>query len=158
MPRGIRAEGAADDEDANDLFGPDGEGIEEEAQEARPAARAARMQSQPTAEELAQHEALHEPYRSWCPLCVAGRAVSDRHTWQAPPDGAVSTIGIDYGYIMPRHVDGALVNEDQCTPFVMGKDNRHLWFYSVPVPSNGVQSRGLWSRRPQLWHGAELQG
>ena len=83
-PAGGEAGGAEDE----DIFGgeSDDEAIEEEAQEARPAARAARKPSQPTAEELAQHEALHEPYRSWCPVCVAGRAVSDRHTWQAPPD------------------------------------------------------------------------
>ena len=41
----------------------------------------------PPEKERVEHLPLHEPYRSWCATCVAGRAVSDRHIWQPPPEG-----------------------------------------------------------------------
>ena len=40
--------------------------------------------SSPIRKERLDHLPLHEPYRSWCATCVAGRAVSDRHIWQPP--------------------------------------------------------------------------
>ena len=41
----------------------------------------------PSEKERLEHLPLHEPYRSWCATCVAGRAVSDRHSWQPPRRG-----------------------------------------------------------------------
>ena len=63
-----------------------GEEIEEEAAEI-PAVRPQAVPAGPSEKERLEHLPLHEPYRSWCATCVAGRAVSDRHIWQPPRRG-----------------------------------------------------------------------
>ena len=49
--------------------------------------KAARMPDQLIAKELDEHELTHTPYRDWCPFCVKGRGVSDRHAGQRHADG-----------------------------------------------------------------------
>ena len=71
-----------------------GEEIEEEAAEI-PAVRPQAVPAGPSEKERLEHLPLHEPYRSWCATCVAGRAVSDRHIWQPPPEGALAIVGLD---------------------------------------------------------------
>ena len=78
-----------------------GEEIEEEAAEI-PAVRPQAVPAGPSEKERLEHLPLHEPYRLWCATCVAGRAVSDRHIWQPPPEGALAIVGLDYGYLAPR--------------------------------------------------------
>ena len=80
-----------------------------------------------------EHLPLHEPYRSWCATCVAGRAVSDRHIFQPPLEGALAIVGLDCGYLAPR-----CEPEERCTPIFFGKDSRHKWFYAIPMPSKGI--------------------
>ncbi len=109
-----------------------GDEIEEEAAET-PAVRPQAVPTGPSEKERLEHLPLHEPYRSWCATCVAGRAVSDRHIWQPPPEGALAIVGLDYGYLAPRGEP-----EERCTPILFGKDSRHKWFYAIPMPSKGV--------------------
>eukprot|EP00973_Karenia_brevis_P003268 449498-Karenia_brevis.AAC.1 len=42
-----------------------------------------RSPEQPTRDEVEQHNSHHEPYRSWCPACVAGRGQSFAHSMVA---------------------------------------------------------------------------
>ena len=109
-----------------------GEELEEEAAEI-PAVRPQAVLAGPSEKERLEHLPLHEPYRSWCATCVAGRAVSDRHIWQPLPEGALAIVGLDYGYLAPRGEP-----EERCTPILFGKDSRHKWFYAIPMPSKGV--------------------
>ena len=109
-----------------------GEEIEEEAAEI-PAVRPQAVPAGPSEKERLEHLPLHEPYRSWCATCVAGRAVSDRHIWQPPPEGALAIVGLDYGYLAPRGEP-----EERCTPILFGKDSRHKWFYAIPMPNKGI--------------------
>ena len=109
-----------------------GEEIEEEAAEI-PAVRPQAVPAGPSEKERLEHLPLHEPYRSWCATCVAGRAVSDRHIWQPHPEGALAIVGLDYGYLAPRGEP-----EERCTPILFGKDSRHKWFYAIPMPSKGI--------------------
>ena len=109
-----------------------GEEIDEEAAEI-PAVRPQAVPAGPSENERLEHLPLHEPYRSWCATCVAGRAVSDRHIWQPPPEGALAIVGLDYGYLAPRGEP-----EERCTPILFGKDSRHKWFYAIPMPSKGI--------------------
>ena len=106
--------------------------FEEEAAEI-PAVRPQAVPAAPSEEERLEHLPLHEPYRSWCATCVAGRAVSDRHIWQPHPEGASAIVGLDYGYLAPRGEP-----EERCTPILFGKDSRHKWFYAIPMPSKGI--------------------
>ena len=41
--------------------------------------RPAKIPERPSEEELRRHNLTHLPYASWCPHCVAGRGVDDKH-------------------------------------------------------------------------------
>ena len=41
--------------------------------------RRTRNPADPTADERARHDATHLPFRAWCPVCVAARAIEDPH-------------------------------------------------------------------------------
>ena len=69
----VRAGGAA----ASEHDGEDVRDLEQQARE-RPVLR--KRTEQPTAAEVQEHEISgHEPYRSWCRACVAGRGRADAH-------------------------------------------------------------------------------
>ena len=58
----------------------------------------------PTKEEWDAHQATHWPFRSWCPHCVAGRAIASPHTRRAPADrefqeDRVPTISLDHCFL-----------------------------------------------------------
>ena len=57
---------------------------------------------EPSAEERAEHEILHEPYRSWCRACVAGRGRPDAHFAQTNAEKHFPVVGIDYGYLKDK--------------------------------------------------------
>ena len=69
-----------------------------EASEAFPI-RAKKAPLEPSPEERAEHELLHEPYRSWCRACVAGRGRSDGHFGRTNAEKQFPVVGIDYGYL-----------------------------------------------------------
>lgn len=58
-----------------------GEATNRDAPGAPPAeeypARVEPSPAKPSSEEIARHEAIHCPYRSWCPACVAATAKED---------------------------------------------------------------------------------
>ena len=57
---------------------------QEEAEEARQVG-SKKPPAAPSAEEWRQHRLTHWPYRSWCPVCVAARAVEDSHRLRGRP-------------------------------------------------------------------------
>ena len=63
--------------------------------EERAKVKTKRQPYQPTAAEIAEHEAWHEPYRDWCPACVAGRGRSDPHMHIDHGDDAVAKAAMD---------------------------------------------------------------
>ena len=67
--------GAGDDEDdvGDDAGGElDGDEMQKEGEEAV-VPKLVRDPGEPTAQERAEHEKTHLPYRSWCKFCVMGR-------------------------------------------------------------------------------------
>ena len=72
----------------------------EEEQDAEEAQRAKvlRMESAPNAQEVEDHMATHMPFRSWCPYCVAGKAVSDPHR-KNDGRGTVPIVSLDYAFM-----------------------------------------------------------
>ena len=82
-------EGAQEEGEGSDLFGEsqddendveaDGEMVfEEDFEEALPPA-VVRDPGAPTEKEIAEHSVTHLPHRSWCPICVQGRARDRPH-------------------------------------------------------------------------------
>ena len=106
-----------------------GEELEQQAGE-KSGVKARRVPEAPTPQEVADHVVLHEPYRAWCPECVAGRGVSDRHVLHDTSQDALAVVGMDYGY---------MVDQQDASPMFCGKDSKHRWFYACAVPSKGVE-------------------
>merc|ERR1711978_680622 len=59
----------------------------------------------PSAEEWRMHRATHVPFRSWCPKCVAGRAVRGDHSEAEAPIDETPQGSMDYCFLR-RGVDG----------------------------------------------------
>ena len=77
----------------------DGEELEEEAEPKR----LAPSPTLPSAAEIEDHRTTHFPYRSWCPHCVAGRALGERRgaqplDWQYKRH-LISIVSMDYFYL-----------------------------------------------------------
>lgn len=51
----------------------------------------------PTPVEVEDHRCSHDPYRSWCKLCVMGKALGERHSETG--EHAIPIIGLDYFYV-----------------------------------------------------------
>ena len=94
----MRGGGAAapehDGEDVRDL--------EQQARE-RPVRVLRKRPEQPTVAEVQEHEISgHEPYRSWCRACVAGRGRADAQVERPEVEKGEPIIGVDYGYLWSR--------------------------------------------------------
>ena len=52
----------------------------------------------PTPEERERHNMTHNPYRSWCPICVEARGKEDPHrkTKKKEDNDEIPEIGLDY--------------------------------------------------------------
>ena len=50
---------------------------------------------QPTAEEVAEHNIDHTPYRAWCPSCVKARGIGTPHR-RRRDEQEVPVFGFDY--------------------------------------------------------------
>ena len=51
----------------------------------------------PTAEEKERHDMTHNPYRSWCPVCVEAKGREDPHfRGKGEKREGVNVIGMDY--------------------------------------------------------------
>ena len=58
-----------------------------------------RAPDEPTAEERADHEILHVPYRSWCPECVSAAGKASPHRQQSEEERAVPGHHLDYWFM-----------------------------------------------------------
>ena len=73
-------------------------GDDEEAQQQARRAKAIPAPKQPTAQELAEHELTHLPYRSWCKICTQSRGKADAHKQQQQTSRS-PVIQLDFAYL-----------------------------------------------------------
>ena len=82
-------------------------GADEDAEgENEPQARAPKIPvdpGRPTKKEIEEHNALHWPFRSWCPHCVRGRAITSPHPRKGGEverdplvESGIATVSLDY--------------------------------------------------------------
>ena len=62
---------------------------------------ARRGPKEPTALEIEQHNACHEPFREWCRACVVGRGHQDPHHTRNE-EKSLPVIVLDYGFLRQR--------------------------------------------------------
>ncbi len=119
--------------------------LEREAAEAPPV-RARTRPEEPSAEEKRQHELLHEPYRSWCKACVAGRGRADPHVLRPENEKGLPVVGIDYGYLWersPEEPEGEheLIEPpagvEKSNPVVCGRCSRDRWIFAHLLRAKG---------------------
>eukprot|EP00435_Cladocopium_sp_Y103_P056888 s567_g19.t1 len=53
---------------------------------------------EPTMQEVENHSLTHEPYKSWCPLCVQYRAKQDPHPARTHEGSGHSVLSMDFGF------------------------------------------------------------
>ena len=70
-----------------------------EASEGELPRKATRRPHEPTAQEKLDHDELHEPYRAWCPVCVAGRGRAEYSHKADRSEDAIPVFAWDYGYM-----------------------------------------------------------
>lgn len=84
---------------------------EEEPHQAK-AAKGLPQPAQPTAQEGAEHELTHLPFRSWCPTCVANKGRADNHPKQT---SKMPVVQFDFCYFKTA-------GEQTVTPILTGID------------------------------------
>eukprot|EP00973_Karenia_brevis_P043295 6000319-Karenia_brevis.AAC.1 len=81
-----------------------------------------RSPEQPTRDEVEQHNSHHEPYRSWCPACVAGRGRSFAHSMVDRSTDTYSVIAIDYAYLTGKFQHAEEVEDEGGSLLLCGRD------------------------------------
>ena len=82
----------------------------------------------PTQAEIDAHEATHLPYRSWCPVCVAGRRDNPQHRRREDGDREVPEVIMDYAFIRRQNETETLtvlIVKDRDTRAIRGAVMRH---------------------------------
>ena len=57
-----------------------------------------KLKSQPSKEEVEEHELTHMPYRSWCAHCIRGKAEAGPHRAEEHDDEEVPLVSMDYTF------------------------------------------------------------
>ena len=102
----------------------------------------------PSQDEIDEHNVLgHSQYRSWCPHCVAGRGVGQRHVAVQEEPGALPSILSHYGYMNGKGIGtesevseatGAV--EENNLPILIIKDKRSKTIGASFVPAKGADT------------------
>ena len=86
--------------------------------------------------EWRQHRLTHLPCRSWCPDCVAGKAVDDAHRRREAPDPSQAP-EFHFDYAILRNRPGG-----EQAKTVVGKERMSQGFVAHVVPSKGRRQNG----------------
>ena len=85
----------------------------------------------PTAQERAEHEATHLPFRSWCRACVEGRQTNRPHASHVHVEGEVPSVLLDYGFI-------SKVGEEKSVTVLVMKDRESRILMADVVQRKGT--------------------
>ena len=86
----------------------------------------------PTPAEWSEHCKTHLPFRSWCPMCVQGRAKADPHNRVQQEFMGVPHVNLDYFFLGSRE-RGELV------PCIVMKERYSKQLRSYIVPAKGKE-------------------
>ena len=96
----------------------------------------------PTLKEREEHNVTHLPYRSWCRVCVAARAVDDAHRHRRPDEvadeaaGEIPKVYFDYGFFRTRVASPQL-------PFLVMTCKKTGMRRAVTAPDRTGRNQGL---------------
>lgn len=103
------------------------------------AVKVLRRPEEPSAAEIAEHQATHSPYRDWCPSCVAGggRSLAHRHQ-EKDPDPSVPTIAMYYGFLGKEDAREEDLEKEGSSPMLVTKDTKQRWRSANMLVSKGT--------------------
>ena len=101
----------------------------------------------PSKQEIEEHMATHMPFRSWCPFCVAGKAVSSGHHHKPEGPGLVPVISIDYAFMGKGQVNEEGVEEGgeegSQNPLIVLEDDTTKAVMAHMVPRKGADEHAV---------------
>ncbi len=107
----------------------------------------------PTADEVAQHNIDHYPYRNWCRHCVEGRGRGERHASKTV-ESDIPIVGMDYFFMTKSVTESknelkekgedadAMVEEGRALKCLIVRDQKSKALFGHPVPQKGVDAKG----------------
>ena len=88
--------------------------------------------SEPSDEDRKRHMLTHQPYASWCEICVSNRGRQDGHRPHPEPSSGASVISFDFGFL------SRLETEDDPKLIALYVCDQHTKLvHVVPTPSKG---------------------
>ena len=104
--------------------------------------------------EVQEHEISgHEPYRSWCRACVAGRGRADAHVGRRGVEKGVPIIGVDYGHLWSLAAEASDAPHDEVagqdppdgvrtlSPVLCGRCSVDRWIFGHICQTKGDSER-----------------
>ena len=89
----------------------------------------------PSAREWREHQLTHLPFRSWCPHCVAARAVADAHLRERGQELLGQGGEFHFDYCFPRNKDSS-----EKATVIVGAERSSKGICAHVVPAKGSQA------------------
>ena len=89
------------------------------------------MAAEPSDEVRAQHNLTHQPFASWCEVCVSNRGRQDSHMPRPTPSSGSSVVSFDFGFL------NRLDDEDPKLTALFICDQHTKLVHVVPTPAKG---------------------
>lgn len=128
--------------------------IDQEAEEGEKA-KGANVPTGPTREEYDRHQLNHWPYREWCPFCVKGRGMSNKHQSKKGEVSTVPVVIMDYMFMSE-----ASGKEDTYVgmPIIVMADRNSDYTCAGMVPEKGELGHAIKGMRKNLdWLGYNIR-
>ena len=101
----------------------------------------------PTAEEVAQHNLSHLPFRSWCPACVGAKAPAQPHRVSGVETGRDHLVAFDYFFLGGQ---SSAEDEEPHFKFLVVKDKQSRARFAHAVPMKGAVEHAVQCLRGDL--------
>ena len=95
-------------------------------------AQAPPVPTEPSDEERNRHNLTHQPYASWCEVCVANRGRQDGHRAHPEPSSGASVVSFDFGYLSRLETE-----DDPKLTALFVRDQHTKLVHAVPTPAKG---------------------
>ena len=95
-------------------------------------AQAPPVPTEPSDEERNRHNLTHQPYASWCEICVANRGRQDGHRAHPEPSSGASVVSFDFGYLSRLETE-----DDPKLTALFVRDQHTKLVHAVPTPAKG---------------------
>ena len=98
------------------------------------------LMPEPTQKEIDEHNVDHGVFRSWCPHCVKGKAVSYPHSRRGKSDiDQIPVVSVDYMFMSDKQDQ----EEEKGMPIMVIKDRKLKIIRARVVPNKGSNAYAI---------------